>query len=706
MDAYFLGVVSFITLLFLAGIIFVFTKKIKFPYTIALVGFGIFLGILAKIFPVFNFLISFELTKETLLYIFLPVLLFESAYNIRFREIIQHTRAISLLAVVSLLISAVLSAFLLYFILNLFGISVPFIILLAFGTLISATDPVSVLALFKEMWAPKRLTLIFEGESLFNDGTALALFLVILSILIPNFGGHDLFSNFLHHILPSTSFGTIILGFFSFLSMIIFGFVIGGFIGLFATRSIPYIRKYKLLEITLTIIIAHFTFLFSEFINHFIVPVSAVIATTISAIVMGNYGRYKLSSETRHIMGEYWEFFAFVANSMVFLLVGVMIVSLNIAFTELWLPIILSVIIVAVSRAISVYWVLIPLNFFKKEFIIPKTWMHLLSWGSLRGGLAIIMVLFIPADFSPNWWVLETSVRDFILALTVGCIIFTTFVKALTIPVLIKKLHIADLSRTEDLDFNEWKLFFLTKSLARIQSTASHWFFSEEEKQKIEKKIQAEILEVQSYFQKNCPNDFCGIDDDGLSKMLALHAIEMEKSLLVYAFNHDEVPEWILRHMLNKMDSQIERIEEWKAQLKSAYEHKIQPKWLQKFFLKIVNFFSKKRNPDEEKYYKARTRAIILEKVLKRLEIFHSIEPIASFKALKDIENLYKKFLENAINTRKELYKKPEIQKLEKQIVTNMLEARKYDILEEFSENWIISMKTKNMLIEKYNINH
>lgn len=70
---------------------------------------------------------------------------------------------------------------------------------------------------------------------------------------------------------------------------------------------------------------------------------------------MGNYGRYKLSSETRHIMGEYWEFFAFVSNSMVFLLVGIMIVSLNIAFAELWLPIILSVIIVAISRAVSVY---------------------------------------------------------------------------------------------------------------------------------------------------------------------------------------------------------------------------------------------------------------------------------------------------------------------------------------------------------------
>lgn len=114
------------------------------------------------------------------------------------------------------------------------------------------------------------------------------------------------------------------------------------------------------------------------------IPVSPVIATTIAAMVMGNYGRYKLSTETRHIMGEYWEFFAFIANSMVFLLVGVMIVGLNIHFRELFVPIIISIIAVMIARAVSVYSVLIPLNATKKEYYIPREWMHLLSWGSLR----------------------------------------------------------------------------------------------------------------------------------------------------------------------------------------------------------------------------------------------------------------------------------------------------------------------------------
>lgn len=151
MDAYFLGVVSFIALLSLSGAVFVGAKKFNFPYTITLVAIGILLGILVKFFPVFGFLTAFELSKETLLYIFLPVLLFESAYNIKYREIIQHTRVISLLAVVGLLISAVLTAVGLYYILGIFGIFIPFLVLLAFGTLISATDPVAVLALFKEM---------------------------------------------------------------------------------------------------------------------------------------------------------------------------------------------------------------------------------------------------------------------------------------------------------------------------------------------------------------------------------------------------------------------------------------------------------------------------------------------------------------------------------------------------------------------------
>lgn len=550
--------------------IFIGARKFHFPYTIALVAIGILLGVLVHYVPALSFLTTFELSKDTLLYVFLPVLLFESAYNIRYRELIQHKYAIGLLAIVALIISAVLSATILYYWLGFMGIAVPFLVLLLFGSLISATDPVSVLALFKEVGAPRRLTLIFEGESLFNDGTALALFLVVLSILHPSDNEHSsIFSGLMHsmHIDP------ILSGLFAFALMIIMGFVLGGTIGYLASRSIPFLRKAKMLEITLTLIIAHATFLFAEWVNHMLVPVSAVITTTIAALVMGNYGRYKLSTETRHIMGEYWEFFAFIVNSLVFLLVGIMIVGLNIHFSELIIPIILAIISVAAARAISVYGVLLPLNLTKKEYTVPFSWMHLLSWGSLRGGLSIIMAILIPADFVISGWPLETSVRDFVLGITVGCIIFTTFIKATSISAVMKKLHISDPSLIEKMDYEQGRILYLFKLQSKIHAVMRRGYMTEAQKASLLKKYESEILRARESFQKmsqKAPEEM----EEILSRTLALHALEIEKSILLEIFAHNEIPEKLLGMMLNKFEAQIERVEDGKSQIKELYAHK------------------------------------------------------------------------------------------------------------------------------------
>ena len=174
--------------------------------------------------PAAGFLDDFRLTPEVLLYVFLPILLFESAYNIQYKELLKNVRSVSLLAVVALVISATLVGVGLKYALSLAGIEVPFIVTLLFGALISATDPVAVLALFKELGAPKRLTLIFEGESLFNDGTALALFLVILGIAVEMSGGGEgahqsVFAMATHALYLGTMAG----GVLSFVSMIVFG---------------------------------------------------------------------------------------------------------------------------------------------------------------------------------------------------------------------------------------------------------------------------------------------------------------------------------------------------------------------------------------------------------------------------------------------------------------------------------------------------
>lgn len=134
-------------------------------------------------FHIFEIFGAFKLTSDILFYIFLPILLFESAYNINYRALIKNIRAVSTLAISSLIFSAFLTAIGLFFLLKILGIEMPFIVTLLFGSLISATDTAAALAIFKNLGIPDRLKLIFEGESLFNDGTAIALFVIVLSLV-------------------------------------------------------------------------------------------------------------------------------------------------------------------------------------------------------------------------------------------------------------------------------------------------------------------------------------------------------------------------------------------------------------------------------------------------------------------------------------------------------------------------------------------
>ena len=144
-------------------------QRIHVPHTVFLVGVGVVMAILTHI-PELSFFGEFTLTPELLFFIFLPTLIFESAYNINIKQLSRDAVAISVLAIVSLLVSATLIGIGLNYAFAFLGFDIPLILCLVFGAIISATDPVAVLALFKEYGAPRRLSLIFEGESIFNDG--------------------------------------------------------------------------------------------------------------------------------------------------------------------------------------------------------------------------------------------------------------------------------------------------------------------------------------------------------------------------------------------------------------------------------------------------------------------------------------------------------------------------------------------------------
>ena len=692
---------SFLGLLIVSSSIYVLSGRFRIPYTVALVAVWLLIGAVSPHVPWLGFLDDFTLTPEILLYVFLPVLLFESAYNMRFRDLLANIGSISLLAIASLFISALCIGAGLYWVFDFFGMHIPFMVALLFGSLISATDPVSVLALFKELGAPKRLTLIFEGESLFNDGTALALFLVILSFFQMDSSHGNLFIHMMTHFSHVFHMDLRVLtGVFSFILMVFGGIFFGGLIGVIFSRSIPFFGRNKILELALTIVLAHLTFILADLVNHFLFPLSWVIATTIAALVVGNYGRYKLSHDTRMTMGEYWEFFAHISNSIVFLLVWVMIFTLDIAWETMILPIILAIIVVMISRAISVYGVVIPWNTAKKEAPIPTSWMHLLSWWSLRGALAIVMALLIPSELLMQWWWQEISLQSFILALTVGSIIFTTFIKATTIVPLIKELHIDQLTEEDRLTFIESKLLFLLGVKKRIEHLGGKWYFHIDQQNKLVNHYKDAVDDVSREFEKILTKSE-NSSKENLLRVISLFALQRERTFLIDLFSHGEIDEILLRYQLEKINGQIDRIENGKSQLKNEIEKATVLPFTARTMILWMKFFETTRYKKyEHEYLKHRTRVIMLEKVLEQLEVFHELPIIAKQDALVQVIDLYTRLLETAVKKRDALREEhPSILWLEAKIIHQTILKQEWEEIHEMIEHEVISKKIWSKLL-------
>lgn len=366
-------------------------KWVKLPYAISLVIVGLLIG-------VFHLLPTVEMTPELILLVFLPALLFEASWNIDLKELKNNWLAIFLLSVPGVVISMAVIAIFMHF-----TIAMPLAPAFLFGAMISATDPISVLALFRKLGINKRLTMILEGESLFNDGTAVVLFKLILGIIIAN----TQFS----FLQTAGSFTMVVLG----------GAVVGCMLGYAASRITAFFDDH-LLEITLTTILAYGAFLVAEQLR-----VSPVISVVAAGIVLGNYGsRSSMSATTRLAVNSFWEYAAFLVNSLVFLLIG-----LQVKFDLLQkylVPIAVAILAIMVARAFVVYG-LAP--FFSKSAPIPWKWRHLLWWGALRGSLCMALALSLPIGM---------EFRELILITTFGVVLFTLLVPGLSIDPMVKLL--------------------------------------------------------------------------------------------------------------------------------------------------------------------------------------------------------------------------------------------------------------------------
>ena len=389
---------------------------IPVPYTVFLVILGMFLGSLARQDIGLNFLLDFQLTPDLVLYLFLPVLIFESAINLDARSLMKDIAPILVLAIPALVISTTIVGLGLWFIED-FNI----IYALIFGALISATDPVAVISLFKELGAPHRLTVLVEGESLLNDATAIVLFNILLGISIwGQFGVFDFY-----------------VAVAEFLKVFFGGLGVGIIIGIVTSELLNRIHANISGYLIMSIVVAYSSFAISEHIMH----LSGVMAVVSSAITLGLLGANRIPQREKETVDETWDILALVCNSLLFLLVGLS-VDVSLLFSHLD-TIFVAIVLVLVARAAGIY-TLVPsaVSIFKLPNISMRE-KHIMWWGGLKGGLAIAIVLSIPTTM-PG--------RETLIYVTLGVVIFSLLVNASTVRPLMRKLGFDKFTDQEEIE--------------------------------------------------------------------------------------------------------------------------------------------------------------------------------------------------------------------------------------------------------------
>jgi CPA1 family monovalent cation:H+ antiporter len=373
-------------------------RHLKIPYTVALVVAGLGLGATRIIEGV-------HLTKDLLFSVFLPGLVFEAAYHLELSEFRDNALAILALAVPGVLVAIGATATLLVTSANFGEVASGFgwSHALVFAALIAATDPIAVVALFKNLGAPRRLALLVEGESLVNDGTSIVLFGIIYTAV----GGGGI------------SVGA---GLLQFALVVGCGLAIGAAAGFAASHVIEQIDD-PMLEITLTTIAAYGSFVAAEEF-HF----SGVIATMTAGMLCGSYGAPRgMSPATRIAVESFWAYLAFAMNSLVFLLIGLE-VRISHLLAE-WRPILLAFAAVIGGRALVVFLASALLR--RTTEAIPWRWSVVLTWGGLRGALSMVLALSLDPEF-PH--------REIIVTMTSGVVLLSIVVQGITAEPLLRAL--------------------------------------------------------------------------------------------------------------------------------------------------------------------------------------------------------------------------------------------------------------------------
>ncbi len=508
-----------IELLLIVSLVALVVRRLRIPYTVALVVVGL--------------LITFQqpqkitLTPELILSLFIPPLVFEAAFHLEFKSLRENWLPIVGLAIPGVLLTtAIVGAIVSW------GAGISLTSGLVFGALIAATDPVAVVSLFKALGAPKRLATLVESESLFNDGTAIVIFKLMLVIALSAVAGNteEAHGGSFDFLTATVDFIRVSAG----------GLLVGVGLGWIIAQIIARVDDY-LIETMLTTVLAFGTYLVAERFH-----VSGVLAVVAAGIITGNVGLKGMSPTTRIVLFNFWEVLAFVANSLVFLLIG-----LDVNLREIGaniLPIGIALFAVLLSRALVVYGLTFLTNL-RTANKVPLAFRHVLFWGGLRGAISLALALSLPAALAE---------RDLLRVMTFGVVLFTLLAQGTTMQLLMRRLGIGQPEKLElEYERRHGRLLAAQAALRRVNEMHTGNMLSLTTWEEIEPELRKQVADAndaQTALLEEHPDLQTEEREDAI-----LEGLRAQRAALTTMLSNGMISDAVYEELIEEVDKSIAR---------------------------------------------------------------------------------------------------------------------------------------------------
>lgn len=519
-------------LLVVVGGIQPLAARLKLPSTVVLAAFGVAIGAVSGAASHGAFAGHFDsaaalfqdlpVTSQTIIYVFLPLLVFEAGITSDVRRILEDIAPILLLAIVATLVTTAAAGFALW---PLAGM--PLVVCLLLGSVVATTDPAAVIAIFRDVGAPARLTRLVEGEALLNDAAAIALFVVLLAMIV---SGRE----------PS-----VLDGAREFTIAFLGGAALGGVAGRLLLFAIPWLGGDRLAEASLTVALAYLAFIAGERLFH----VSGVVTVLVAGLTVSALGRARISPYNWAFLGDLWEQIAFWARSLVFVLASILVPRLlvNMDGHDLLL---MGVLIAAafVARLFVLFLLLPPLSRFNLMQPIGRSYKLAIAWGGLRGALTLALALAVSENRA-----LDADIHHFVAVLATGMVLFTLLISGTTLRPVIRLLGLDRLSPRDRMLRDQVLALAYEEVCEAVRETAKEYSLSDNA-------VRATIGPYQEWIRAAGSRDDADVGLTGRARLsIALLALaNQERALVLEAWSQRTASAATVQLLLHNADALIE----------------------------------------------------------------------------------------------------------------------------------------------------